>query len=74
MTLDLKPRKRIGLVAHDNKKLDLVEWAQYNRTLLAGHDLIATGTPPGVGPLLPGDLVRVEIEGIGALENPVIRE
>ncbi len=37
-------RRRIGLVAHDNKKLDLVEWAQYNRDLLAAHELIATGT------------------------------
>ncbi|MCS7025766.1 MAG: fumarylacetoacetate hydrolase family protein [Bryobacteraceae bacterium] len=36
-------------------------------------DLIATGTPPGVGPLEPGDTVRVEIEGIGALENTVVR-
>ena len=44
MTLELRARKQIGLVAHDNKKLDLLEWAQYNRTLLAGHDLIATGT------------------------------
>ena len=34
-------------------------------------DLIATGTPPGVGPLLPGSRVRVEIPGIGALENTV---
>lgn len=36
-------------------------------------DLIATGTPPGVGPLEPGSVVRVEIEGIGVLENTVIR-
>jgi 2-keto-4-pentenoate hydratase/2-oxohepta-3-ene-1,7-dioic acid hydratase in catechol pathway len=36
-------------------------------------DLIATGTPPGVGPVEPGDTIRVEIEGIGALENKVIR-
>ncbi|HUQ91291.1 MAG TPA: fumarylacetoacetate hydrolase family protein [Bryobacteraceae bacterium] len=36
-------------------------------------DLIATGTPPGVGPLEPGNVVRVEIEGIGALENTVVR-
>ena len=36
-------------------------------------DLIATGTPPGVGPLLPGSRVRVEIEGIGVLQNTVIR-
>jgi methylglyoxal synthase len=40
----IPPRKTIGLVAHDNKKGDLVEWAQYNRDLLAGHDLVATGT------------------------------
>jgi 2-keto-4-pentenoate hydratase/2-oxohepta-3-ene-1,7-dioic acid hydratase in catechol pathway len=37
-------------------------------------DLIATGTPPGVGPLQPGSTVRVEIDGIGVLENPVIAE
>jgi len=36
-------------------------------------DLIATGTPAGVGPLEPGDVVRVEIEGIGVLENKVVR-
>jgi 2-keto-4-pentenoate hydratase/2-oxohepta-3-ene-1,7-dioic acid hydratase in catechol pathway len=35
-------------------------------------DLIATGTPSGVGPMQRGSRVRVEIEGIGALENPVI--
>ncbi len=37
-------------------------------------DLIATGTPPGVGPILPGSTVTVEIAGIGALRNPVQRE
>ncbi|MGA3189100.1 MAG: fumarylacetoacetate hydrolase family protein [Bryobacteraceae bacterium] len=37
-------------------------------------DLIATGTPPGVGPLTPGSIVRVEIDGIGVLENSVISE
>jgi methylglyoxal synthase len=44
MALDLKPRKRIGLVAHDNKKQDLVQWARFNRGMLAQHDLVATGT------------------------------
>ncbi len=34
-------------------------------------DVILTGTPSGVGPLQPGDEVTVEIEGIGALTNPV---
>ena len=37
-------RKKIALVAHDNKKGDLLEWAAYNRELLARHDLFATGT------------------------------
>jgi len=36
-------------------------------------DLIATGTPPGVGPMFPGQTVEVEIEGIGTLRNPVTR-
>jgi methylglyoxal synthase len=36
--------KKIGLVAHDNKKADLVEWAKYNRDLLAHHEIYATGT------------------------------
>jgi methylglyoxal synthase len=37
-------RKQIGLVAHDHKKDDLLEWALWNRELLLEHDLIATGT------------------------------
>ena len=37
-------RKKIALVAHDNKKHDLMEWARYNKVLLANHDLYATGT------------------------------
>ncbi len=39
-------------------------------TLLPG-DLVATGTPAGVGPLVPGDIVEVEVTGIGVLRNPV---
>ncbi|HEU5219487.1 MAG TPA: fumarylacetoacetate hydrolase family protein [Gemmatimonadales bacterium] len=39
-------------------------------TLEAG-DLVATGTPAGVGPLAPGDVVEVEIDGVGILRNPV---
>jgi methylglyoxal synthase len=42
--LGLAPRKKIGLVAHDNKKADLVDWARFNIRLLAAHDLVATGT------------------------------
>ena len=33
--LSMKPRKKIALVAHDNKKGDLLEWAAFNRDLLA---------------------------------------
>jgi methylglyoxal synthase len=40
----LEPRKTIGLVAHDHKKSDLIDWATYNRPLLIRHDLVATGT------------------------------
>jgi methylglyoxal synthase len=40
----LNPRKHVGLVAHDNKKSDLVDWARFNRGVLAHHDLYATGT------------------------------
>ena len=39
-------------------------------TLLPG-DIIATGTPAGVGPLVPGDVVEVEIPGVSRVSNPV---
>ena len=47
------PRKRIALIAHDNKKQDLLDWARYNKGMLAKHDLIATGT---TGSLLQKEL------------------
>lgn len=37
-------RKRIALIAHDNRKLDLLDWARFNRGTLAAHELYATGT------------------------------
>jgi methylglyoxal synthase len=40
----LGPKKKIALVAHDNKKKDLLEWAKWNRKVLAHHVLFATGT------------------------------
>lgn len=40
----MKEKKKIALVAHDNKKQDLIEWARYNRDVLARHDLFGTGT------------------------------
>jgi methylglyoxal synthase len=42
--MDMGQRKNIVLVAHDHKKQDLLEWAQFNRDLLARHRLYATGT------------------------------
>jgi methylglyoxal synthase len=39
-----RKRRRLALVAHDNKKRDLLEWARFNRETLAHHDLYATGT------------------------------
>ena len=44
MDQKLGPTKKIGLVAHDNKKRDLIEWVRFNRPLLMDHDLVATGT------------------------------
>ena len=49
----LEHDKRIGLVAHDNKKADLLEWARFNRVLLAHHVLYATGT---TGKMLEAEL------------------
>jgi methylglyoxal synthase len=40
----IESQKKIALVAHDNKKKDLLEWARYNRDVLAYHQLFATGT------------------------------
>jgi methylglyoxal synthase len=57
--LVMKPQKRIALVAHDNKKQDLIEWARFNRDTLAQHELCATGTT--------GRLLETE------LQTPVIK-
>lgn len=40
----LHARKRIALIAHDNKKVELIEWATYNKAALIRHQLYATGT------------------------------
>lgn len=55
--LAMGERKKIALVAHDNKKTDLLEWAKYNKELLVQHELYATGT---TGKLLEKEL-EVEI-------------
>jgi 2-keto-4-pentenoate hydratase/2-oxohepta-3-ene-1,7-dioic acid hydratase in catechol pathway len=48
----------------------LVRWISRMMTLYPG-DVIATGTPAGVGPLVAGDVVEVTVAGIGVLRNPV---
>lgn len=49
----------------------LLEFITASMTLEPG-DVVATGTPAGVGPMIPGDQVEVEIEGIGILKNQII--
>jgi 2-keto-4-pentenoate hydratase/2-oxohepta-3-ene-1,7-dioic acid hydratase in catechol pathway len=48
----------------------IIHWVSHVMTLVPG-DVIATGTPAGVGPLAPGDVVEVAVSGIGTLRNPV---
>jgi 2-keto-4-pentenoate hydratase/2-oxohepta-3-ene-1,7-dioic acid hydratase in catechol pathway len=50
---------------------ELIAFISTVMTLLPG-DLISTGTPQGVGPINPSDVVRIEIENIGTLENKVV--
>lgn len=56
--LAMEQRKKIALVAHDNKKRDLLEWSKYNRDILAEHEVYATGT---TGMILEKDL-GIEIQ------------
>jgi 2-keto-4-pentenoate hydratase/2-oxohepta-3-ene-1,7-dioic acid hydratase in catechol pathway len=67
-----------GVVKQDSSTSDMIfdvptiiEFVSRHMTLEAG-DLITTGTPAGVANLSPGDVVEVEISGIGILRNPVI--
>ena len=49
---------------------EIVSYVSHIMTLFPG-DVIATGTPPGVGPLSPGDVIEIIIQGIGTLKNTV---
>ena len=65
----MKPVKKIALVAHDNKKADLLEWATYNKGVLAQHEVYATGT---TGTLLERELgITVEKLQSGPLGGDV---
>lgn len=67
-----------GAVKQDSSTSDmifdvatLISFCSEHMTLEVG-DVISTGTPAGVGNLSPGDVVEIEIEGIGVLKNPVV--
>ena len=47
-TAKMAPRKRIALIAHDNLKKDILEWARYNLPRLKRHELYGTGTTGGM--------------------------
>ena len=74
--LEIITRVNGNIKQHSNTKnmifnvYELVSFISYIMTLMPG-DVIITGTPPGVGPLVVGDTVEVEIEGIGVLKNMV---
>ncbi len=65
---EVKQRSRTSLLLHDIPKI--IEWVSTVMTLLPG-DVILTGTPEGVGPIVDGQTVSVTVEGIGTLTNPV---
>jgi 2-keto-4-pentenoate hydratase/2-oxohepta-3-ene-1,7-dioic acid hydratase in catechol pathway len=71
--------RRDGEVVQDGRTRDMIfdvatviEHVSAAMTLLPG-DVILTGTPEGVGPIVEGQRVEVEVEGIGTLSNPVVR-
>lgn len=82
---DLDPQESLAVIARVNGETrqsattadlvfgvgELVSFISSVMTLLPG-DVILTGTPTGVGPIVPGDRVEVEVEGVGVLVNPVV--
>jgi 2-keto-4-pentenoate hydratase/2-oxohepta-3-ene-1,7-dioic acid hydratase in catechol pathway len=65
----VKQDARTSLLIHDI--VTLVSYVTAVMTMLPG-DVLLTGTPAGIGPLVAGDRVEVAIEGIGSLINPVV--
>jgi 2-keto-4-pentenoate hydratase/2-oxohepta-3-ene-1,7-dioic acid hydratase in catechol pathway len=66
---EIKQDARTSAMVHDIAKQ--IAFISGVMTLLPG-DVVLTGTPEGVGPIVAGDTVSVEIEGIGTLTNPVV--
>ncbi|WLP90144.1 fumarylacetoacetate hydrolase family protein [Gordonia sp. NB41Y] len=65
----VKQRSRTSLMLHDIG--EIVEWISRVMTLLPG-DVILTGTPEGIGPMVAGQRVSVTVSGLGTLTNPVV--
>ncbi len=76
--LEIRTRVNGETRQHSNTKkmifnvYELVSFVSEIMTLLPG-DVIVTGTPPGVGSIVPGDTVEIEIEGIGVLKNTLVK-
>jgi len=82
---ELDPLERLAVICRVNGEVrqagftsdmvfgvaEIIEYVTAFTTLLPG-DVILTGTPSGVGKVAPGDLMEVEIDGIGTLANPVV--
>jgi len=82
---ELDPLERLAIVCRVNGEVrqaaftadmvfgvaELLEFITAVMTLLPG-DVVLTGTPSGVGPMVPGDVVEVEIDGVGILANRIV--
>ncbi len=82
---ELDPLERLAVICRVNGEVrqagftsdmvfgvaEILEFVTSVMTLLPG-DVVLTGTPSGVGPVVPGDLVEVEVDGVGTIANPVV--
>jgi 2-keto-4-pentenoate hydratase/2-oxohepta-3-ene-1,7-dioic acid hydratase in catechol pathway len=85
VTDEIDPWKGVGVASRVNGQIRqqgntrdfvfpldvLIHYISNIMTLMPG-DLLCTGTPEGVGPLVPGDVVEISVEGVGTLRNPVV--
>lgn len=84
---ELDPSERLAVICRVNGEVrqagftsdmvfgvaEIIEHITAFTTLLPG-DVVLTGTPSGVGPVQPGDIMEVEVDGIGTLSNPVVAQ